>query len=85
MLSSLRRDRLLAAFSELKLPVADITAQFEHYVSVSAPLSDEQHDLLTRLLTYGEPDSSPEASAHADNALRFSPFGYGIAVGQQSK
>src|SRR5690554_3536277 len=69
VLSSFRRDRLLAIFSELKLPVADITAQFEHYVSVSASLSDEQHDLLSRLLTYGEPDTTLNLSSHGDNAL----------------
>ena len=69
VLSSFRRDRLLAAFSERKLPVANITAQFEHYVSVSAALSDEQHDLLTHLLTYGEPDTSPDTSAPDENAL----------------
>lgn len=69
VLSSFRRDRLLARFSELKLPVADITAHYEHYVSVSEALEPQQHDVLRQLLTYGQPVAPSSSVPQNDNAL----------------
>lgn len=66
VLSAFRRERLLAEFSRLQLPIADITAHFEHYVRVERPLDAVESELLERLLTYGDTaDTAPEAKAPA--------------------
>lgn len=69
VLSSFRRDRLLAKFADLDLPVADITAHFEHYVRLSDTLAPKQHALLSRLLTYGDGPESASAATAGNNAL----------------
>ncbi|CAB3893378.1 Phosphoribosylformylglycinamidine synthase [Achromobacter insuavis] len=55
VLSSFRRDRLLAQLKEAGLPVADISARYEHFVSTDAALTAEQQQHLTQLLDYGTP------------------------------
>ncbi|MFY3918870.1 phosphoribosylformylglycinamidine synthase, partial [Achromobacter xylosoxidans] len=55
VLSSFRRDRLLAQLKEAGLPVADISARYEHFVSTDAALTAEQQQQLTQLLDYGTP------------------------------
>ncbi|NYT66092.1 phosphoribosylformylglycinamidine synthase [Alcaligenaceae bacterium] len=66
VLSSFRRERLLQRFSELDLPVADITAHYEHYVWLSAELVPADHQKLSQLLTYGD---SIQAIPDAQKAL----------------
>ena len=39
VLSSFRRDRLLAQLKEAGLPVADISARYEHFVNTDAALT----------------------------------------------
>ncbi|MGE8635520.1 MAG: phosphoribosylformylglycinamidine synthase, partial [Achromobacter piechaudii] len=58
VLSSFRRDRLLAQLKEAGLPVADISARYEHFVSTDAALTAEQQQHLTQLLDYGTPSTA---------------------------
>ena len=53
VLSAFRRERLLAQFKEAGLPIADIAARHEHFVSLDAPLDDDETSRLAQLLDYG--------------------------------
>jgi len=53
VLSAFRRERLLARLQEAGLPIADISARYEHFVSTDAALSDDQQRQLAQLLDYG--------------------------------
>src|SRR5690606_28719116 len=55
VLSTFRREQLLKRFSDLGLPVADISGQYEHYVWVERPLDEAEQERLGRLLEYGTP------------------------------
>ena len=55
VLSSFRRDRLLAQLKEAGLPVADISARYEHFVNTDAALTAAQQQQLAQLLDYGTP------------------------------
>ena len=54
VLSPFRHERLLSRLQGLGLPVADITARFEHYVWCDKPLSEEAQSKLAQLLDYGQ-------------------------------
>src|SRR5690606_20256195 len=53
VLSPFRREQLLKRFSALGLPVADISGQYEHYVSLEAAPDNATQAQLARLLEYG--------------------------------
>jgi len=55
VLSAFRRERLLARFQEAGLPVADVSARYEHFVSLAQPLDEAEHQRLAQLLDYGRP------------------------------
>ncbi|MVW80672.1 phosphoribosylformylglycinamidine synthase [Bordetella sp. 02P26C-1] len=57
VLSAFRRERLLAQLREAGLPVADISARYEHFVSTEAALDAAQQQQLTQLLDYGTADA----------------------------
>ncbi|MFM7007771.1 MAG: phosphoribosylformylglycinamidine synthase, partial [Betaproteobacteria bacterium] len=65
VLSSFRHERLLSKLQKLGLPVAEISARFEHYVWCGAPLAEEAKSKLVKLLDYGlapaRDDASPDA------------------------
>ena len=52
-LSQFENQKLLDACRELALPVTSINAQYVHFVKVDEPLSEAQHHVLNKLLTYG--------------------------------
>lgn len=54
VLSPFRHERLLAKLKELGLPIAEITARFEHYVWCDRALSKDDHAKLVQLLDYGQ-------------------------------
>ena len=54
-LSPFRRERLLEKLQPLHGAIADVTAQYVHFVLSDAPLSDTDSQQLQSLLQYGEP------------------------------
>ena len=52
-LSDFRIEKCLAQFAEQSLPVSGIYAEYAHFVMVSKPLSEQEHSILAKLLTYG--------------------------------
>ncbi len=52
-LSAFRVNQLLKSCGEVQLPVTDIYAEFTHFADLSAPLVDQELEILTKLLTYG--------------------------------
>jgi phosphoribosylformylglycinamidine synthase len=58
-LSAFRITKLLARFQAANLPVSNIYAEYVHFAELNAPLSDEEHARLARLLEYG-----PSLSSH---------------------
>ena len=75
VLSSFRQERLLQRFADLGLPVAGITAHYEHYVWVSTPLDDADQEKLVQLLRYGEPTRTEETIKSALVLRVFPRFG----------
>ncbi len=65
-LSQFRRLQLLRQLTGLHSAVADITAQFVHFVDLSRPLTEAERAKLECLLTYGtrHVDAAPAASMH---------------------
>lgn len=53
VLSAFRRERLLAQLQEAGLPVADVSARYEHFICTDTALDDGQQQQLTQLLDYG--------------------------------
>ncbi len=53
VLSSFRREQLLQRFTELDLPVADISGRYEHYVWTDTGLAAPDQSKLEQLLDYG--------------------------------
>jgi phosphoribosylformylglycinamidine synthase len=62
VLSSFRRDRLLAQLKQAGLPVADISARYEHFVHCDALLEPADQQRLTELLDYGDAYDATEGS-----------------------
>ncbi|GLX77047.1 phosphoribosylformylglycinamidine synthase [Thalassotalea insulae] len=52
-LSDFRIKKLLNQCAELSLPVTNIYAEFTHFAHLSAPLTDDETNVLAKLLTYG--------------------------------
>lgn len=61
-LSEFRITKLVAQFSEHSLPVKSVYAEFMHFADLSEPLTEEQHSLLEKLLTYGPKIQPHQAS-----------------------
>src|SRR5690606_31180853 len=55
VLSAFRRERLLAQLKQAGLPVADVSARYEHFISVDAELDADAARRLAELLDYGTP------------------------------
>ncbi len=53
VLSAFRRERLLAQLREAGLPIADVSARYEHFVCTDTALDDSQQARLAQLLDYG--------------------------------
>ncbi|CAP43099.1 phosphoribosylformylglycinamidine synthase [Bordetella petrii] len=53
VLSAFRRERLLAQLREAGLPIADVSARYEHFVCTDTALDDGQQARLAQLLDYG--------------------------------
>ncbi|MFL6635153.1 MAG: phosphoribosylformylglycinamidine synthase [Massilia sp.] len=54
-LSAFRSQRLLAQLQAVAPTIADVAARYYHFIDASAPLSTEDTERLTAMLTYGEP------------------------------
>ena len=63
VLSSFRRDRLLARLKQAGLPVADISARYEHFVHCDAALTAQDQERLAALLDYGDPYHAQEPAS----------------------
>ncbi|OZI53664.1 phosphoribosylformylglycinamidine synthase [Bordetella genomosp. 5] len=62
VLSPFRRERLLAQLKKAGLPVADVSASYEHFVHTDSELSAEAQQHLVQLLDYGTPYSAEPAA-----------------------
>ncbi|OZI19287.1 phosphoribosylformylglycinamidine synthase [Bordetella genomosp. 9] len=60
VLSNFRRERLLAQLKQAGLPVAEVSARYEHFVLCDAPLSAADQQRLADLLDYGDPYEGAE-------------------------
>lgn len=58
-LSAFRINKLLARFQAANLQVHNIYAEYVHFADLSAPLNEDEHAQLARLLKYG-----PSLSSH---------------------
>lgn len=56
----IRINKLLARFQAARLPVHTIYAEYVHFADLNAPLNDDEHAQLERLLKYG-----PALASHA--------------------
>lgn len=65
VLSPFRHERLLSTLQKLGLPVAEISARFEHYVWCDAVLPEQAKSKLVSLLDYGQPAAEGNLSADA--------------------
>ena len=54
-LSAFRSQRLLTQLQAVAPTIADVAARYYHFIDASAPLSTEDTERLTAMLTYGEP------------------------------
>lgn len=61
VLSSFRRERLLVRLKQAGLPVADISARYEHFVNCETALDAQDQQRLSDLLDYGDPYTMAEA------------------------
>lgn len=52
-LSAFRINKLLARFQAARLLVHTIYAEYVHFADLNAPLNDDEHAQLERLLKYG--------------------------------
>lgn len=58
-LSAFRINKLLARFQAANLQVSNIYAEYVHFADLNAPLNEDEHAQLARLLKYG-----PSLSSH---------------------
>ena len=68
-LTPFRAEGLLARLAEAAPGVRGGTARHVHWVASQAPLDEEAHDKVTRLLTYGEPWAVTGTSPEGESAL----------------
>ncbi|MER8124977.1 hypothetical protein ABS198_22090, partial [Acinetobacter baumannii] len=54
-LSAFRSQRLLSQLQAVAPSIAAVQARFYHFIDASAPLSVEDTERLSAMLTYGEP------------------------------
>ena len=54
-LSAFRSQRLLAQLQAVAPTIADVSARYYHFIDASVPLTTEDTERLTAMLTYGEP------------------------------
>ena len=54
-LSAFRSQRLLAQLQAVAPTIAAVSARYYHFIDASAPLSTEDTERLSAMLTYGEP------------------------------
>ena len=59
-LSAFRINKLLARFQAANLQVHNIYAEYVHFADLNAPLNEDEHAQLARLLKYG-----PALQSHA--------------------
>lgn len=71
-LSAFRINKLLARFQAANLQVHDIYAEYVHFADLNAPLNEDEHAQLARLLKYGPSLSShtPKETAAGDASPR---------------
>ncbi len=62
VLSEFRRERLLAQLKKAGLPVADVSARYEHFVQTDQALSASEQSQLLQLLDYGTPVTATPSS-----------------------
>jgi phosphoribosylformylglycinamidine synthase len=62
-LSAFRINKLLARFQAARLPVHNIYAEYVHFADLNAPLNDDEHAQLERLLKYGQPRPARQTPA----------------------
>lgn len=62
VLSQFRRERLLAQLKKAGLPVADVSARYEHFVQTDQALSASEQSQLVQLLDYGTPVTAAPSS-----------------------
>ena len=62
VLSPFRHERLLAKLKELGLPIAEITARFEHYIWCHRTLLTDEHAKLVQLLDYGQAPAANDSA-----------------------
>ncbi|HEY0295373.1 MAG TPA: phosphoribosylformylglycinamidine synthase [Bordetella sp.] len=65
VLSAFRRERLLAQLKQAGLPVADVSARYEHFVLTESELGAQDAQRLADLLDYGTPAAASDAPAKA--------------------
>ncbi|XPE65568.1 hypothetical protein ACNKHR_20530 [Shigella flexneri] len=83
-LSAFRINKLLARFQAARLPVHNIYAEYVHFADLNAPLNDDEHAQLERLLKYGRhspatparqtPAGDPASWHHLSLRLRKRPI-----------
>lgn len=56
-LSDYKIDKLMAALRQASVPVGSISTVYVHLIDCAQPLSDEQQQVLSKILTYGPVDS----------------------------
>jgi phosphoribosylformylglycinamidine synthase len=74
-LSSFRIAKLLARLQDLDASVTGVSAEFVHFADLARPLSAAEHEMLTRLLTYGPAAAAARDSASAGRMLVVPRFG----------
>ena len=62
VLSAFRRERLLAQLKAAGLPVADVSARYEHFISLETALDADAQRRLNELLDYGTPEAERAAA-----------------------
>ena len=62
--SQFQKQRLLEEASAIEPRIAEVYGEFVHYVHVSAELSDDELQVLDRLLEYGPDRTASEHSGH---------------------
>ena len=62
VLSSFRQERLLAKLRALGLPIAGVTARYEHFVWCDTNPDEQTRSRVAQLLDYGVPDIAPTAT-----------------------
>ena len=70
-LSLFRSQKLLARLQNAVPEISAVVADFQHYINHHSPLSEQQMDILIRLLTYGPELRPSEPPARASRAQFF--------------